>query len=131
MRRAVATHRLAICLLTRVLQQTGRVLSQTQVDSKTNESKAALELLDGLVLKGRVIVGAASLCQLDISQAIFESGGDFLLDVAIQLDATQVDAKNQPILARNPKPPSPARRLFPNRRRSLSGSPAQSDTLRE
>lgn len=62
-------------------QQTGYVLSQMQVGDKTNEIKAAPELLRTLVLQGRVITADALLCQRQISQQIIDSGGHYLLVV--------------------------------------------------
>jgi hypothetical protein len=62
-------------------QQTGYVLSQIQVDEKTNEIKAAPELLQTVVLPGRVITADALLCQREISQQIIDSGGHYLLVV--------------------------------------------------
>jgi hypothetical protein len=62
-------------------QQTGCVLSQQAVDSKTNEHKAALEILQTLVLKGRLVTGDAIFCQRDYCQQVIDSGGDYLLVV--------------------------------------------------
>jgi hypothetical protein len=62
-------------------QQTGYVLSQVQVGDKTNEIKAAPDLLRTLVLKGRVVTADAMLCQREISQQIIDSGGHYLLVV--------------------------------------------------
>jgi DDE_Tnp_1-associated/Transposase DDE domain len=62
-------------------QQTGYVLSQMQVGDKTNEIKAAPELLRTLVLEGRVVTADAMLCQREISQQIIDSGGHYLLVV--------------------------------------------------
>ena len=82
---AIGEHGRALCLLTRVDQATGRVLSQTPVDSKTNEHKAALAMFEELVLRGeltgRVIVGDAAFCQKDIAETIDQAGGYYLLDV--------------------------------------------------
>jgi predicted transposase YbfD/YdcC len=80
----------AVHLLSAVDHQTGFVLSQSRVDEKTNEHKAALPLLKAMVLQGRVIVGDAMFCQRDVCQQIVESGGDYLVSVK----------KNQPTLLR-------------------------------
>jgi hypothetical protein len=77
----VDTHGRTMHLLALFDQQTGYVLSQMRVDDKTNEIKAAPELLQTLVLKGRVITADALLCQRDISQQIIDSGGHYLLVV--------------------------------------------------
>lgn len=71
----------AVHLLALVDHQTGCVLSQSRVDEKTNEHKAALPLLKSLVMKGRVIVGDAMFCQREICQQIIDSGGDYLIAV--------------------------------------------------
>jgi hypothetical protein len=71
----------AVHLLAAVDHQTGCVLSQCRVDEKTNEHKAALELLQTLVLKGRVIVGDAMFCQREVCQQILDSGGHYFLAV--------------------------------------------------
>jgi DDE_Tnp_1-associated/Transposase DDE domain len=57
------------------------VLAQIKVDAKTNEHKAALELLGILPIKGRVILGDAMFCQRDVCAKIVEQGGDYLFTV--------------------------------------------------
>jgi hypothetical protein len=57
------------------------VLAQIRVDAKTNEHKAALELLGFLPVKGRVILGDAMFCQRDLCAKIIEQGGDYLFTV--------------------------------------------------
>lgn len=57
------------------------VLNQIRVDAKTNEHKAALELLGILPLEGKVVVGDAIFCQRDLAEKIVDSGGDYLLTV--------------------------------------------------
>jgi DDE_Tnp_1-associated/Transposase DDE domain len=54
------------------------VLAQVQVDAKTNEHKAALELLGVLPVKGNVITGDALFCQRDVCAKIIEAGGDYV-----------------------------------------------------
>jgi hypothetical protein len=71
----------AVHLLAAVDHHTGCVLSQCRVDEKTNEHKAALDLLRGLVLEGRVIVGDAMFCQREVCQQIVDSGGHYLIAV--------------------------------------------------
>ena len=71
----------AVHLLAVVDHHTGYVLSQCRVDEKTNEHKAALELLQTLVLKGRVVVGDAIFCQRDLCEQIIDSGGDYFIAV--------------------------------------------------
>ena len=57
------------------------VLAQIRVDAKTNEHKAALELLGILPVKGRVVLGDALFCQRDLCEKIIEQGGDYLFTV--------------------------------------------------
>jgi hypothetical protein len=57
------------------------VLAQIRVDAKTNEHKAALELLGILPVKGKVILGDAMFCQRDLCEKIVEQGGDYLFTV--------------------------------------------------
>jgi hypothetical protein len=57
------------------------VLAQLRVDSKTNEHKAALELLGILPLKGAVVTGDAMFCQRDVAKTIIEAEGDYVLTV--------------------------------------------------
>jgi DDE_Tnp_1-associated/Transposase DDE domain len=54
------------------------VLAQLRVDTKTNEHKAALQLLGILPLAGRIFVGDAMFCQRDLCTAITAGGGDYL-----------------------------------------------------
>ncbi len=57
------------------------VLAQIRVDAKTNEHKAALELLGILSVKGNVVVGDAMFCQRDVAEAVVDSGGDSVFTV--------------------------------------------------
>ncbi len=51
-----------------------RVLDQIPVNAKTNEHKAALELLDLIPLKGTLVAGDAMFCQRDLSRKISKKG---------------------------------------------------------
>jgi hypothetical protein len=55
------------------------VLGQIRVDAKTNEHKAALELLGILPLKGTIVLGDAAFCQRDLAQHVIEQGGHYVL----------------------------------------------------
>lgn len=55
------------------------VLAQVRVDAKTNEHKAALELLGILPVKAAVILGDAMFCQRDLAEQVVRGGGDYLL----------------------------------------------------
>jgi hypothetical protein len=71
----------AVHLLSLLDQQTGGVLRQLQMPPETNEHKAALTLLEAVVLKGRLITGDAIFCQRDLCQQVVDDGGDYLLVV--------------------------------------------------
>jgi hypothetical protein len=55
------------------------VLAQLRVDSKTNEHKAALELLGVLALKGKVVSGDAMFTHRDVCTNVTQAGGDYIL----------------------------------------------------
>jgi hypothetical protein len=67
------------------------VLAQLRVDAKTNEHKAALQLLGVLPLEGTVVTGDAMFTHRDVCAAVIEGGGDYVLPVK----------DNQPTLARD------------------------------
>lgn len=69
------------------------VLAQIRVDSKTNEHKAALELLGILPLKGKVVVGDAMFCQRDLAQQVIDAGGDYLLVVKDNQPGLEIDIR--------------------------------------
>jgi hypothetical protein len=53
------------------------VLSQLRVDAKTNEHKAALQLLGILPLQDTIVIGDAAFCQRDVAATIVQGGGDY------------------------------------------------------
>jgi hypothetical protein len=57
------------------------VLGQLRVDAKTNEHKAALELLGLLPLEGKVVTGDAMFCHKDVCAKVLEGGGDYVFTV--------------------------------------------------
>jgi hypothetical protein len=57
------------------------VLGQLRVDAKTNEHKAALQLLGLLPLEGKVVTGDAMFCQKDVCAKVLEEGGDYVFTV--------------------------------------------------
>jgi DDE_Tnp_1-associated/Transposase DDE domain len=67
------------------------VIGQLRVDAKTNEHKAALELLGILPIKGRIVTADAMFTHRDVCEAIIEGGGDYVLPVK----------ENQPTLRAN------------------------------
>ena len=68
-------------LLSAYQQEAGCVLAQCRVDEKTNEPKAALDLLNVLILREAVLVGDAIFCQKEMARAVREAGGDYFLVV--------------------------------------------------
>jgi hypothetical protein len=77
--------RKAVHLLSVVAHGSGLTLAQAAVpngvEDKTNEHKAALRLLEGLVLKGRLLTGDAMFCHRDFCQRVIDAGGDYLVFV--------------------------------------------------
>jgi len=69
------------------------VLAQIRVDTKTNEHKAALQLLGILPLKSKVVVGDAMFCQRDLAQQVVEGGGDYVLMAKDNQPALEADIK--------------------------------------
>src|SRR5262249_11476432 len=57
------------------------VLGQVRVDAKTNEHKAALQLLGVVPVKGRIVSGDAMFCQRDVCRDIVKGGGDYVFTV--------------------------------------------------
>jgi hypothetical protein len=68
-------------LLAAYAHQAGIVLRQLPIDAKTNEHKAALEMLDLIPVKGKLITGDALFCQRDLSRKIRAKQGDYLWPV--------------------------------------------------
>jgi hypothetical protein len=54
------------------------VVGQIRVDGKTNEHKAALELLGVLPQSGKVVTGDAMFCHKDVCGEVPDGGGDYL-----------------------------------------------------
>jgi DDE_Tnp_1-associated/Transposase DDE domain len=75
----------AVHLLSLLAHESGLTLAQTAVpnggEEKTNEHKAALRLLEGLVLEGRLVTGDAMFCQRDFCQQVIDARGDYLVFV--------------------------------------------------
>lgn len=61
--------------------EAGAVLGQLRVDAKTNEHKAALELLNVLPVQGRVVTADAMFTHRDVCAAIVGRAGDYILPV--------------------------------------------------
>ncbi len=67
------------------------VLVQVRVDAKTNEHKAALELLGILPIKGNVFTGDAMFCQRDFCFKVIDAGGDYVLVVKDNQPSLTID----------------------------------------
>jgi len=52
-------------------------VAQLRVDAKTNEHKAALELLRVLPVKDKVVTGDAMFTHRDVCAKVIERGGDY------------------------------------------------------
>lgn len=77
----LTSHGRSVHLLSLLDQRTGFVLSQQEVDGKTNEHKGALQLLKTIILKGRLVTGDAIFCQRDLCQQILDDGGHYFFVV--------------------------------------------------
>lgn len=67
------------------------VLAQVRVDAKTNEHKAALQLLGILPLANTIAVGDAMFCQRDVCAEVIERGGDYIFFVKDNQPSLAVD----------------------------------------
>jgi hypothetical protein len=81
LRGTLSAHRRSVTLLAALDTATGGVLAQTAVPEATNEHKAALTLLQTLMLKGRIVTGDAAFCQRDVCEQITKAGGEYVLPV--------------------------------------------------
>jgi hypothetical protein len=76
-----STLRAAVHLLALLDGPTGGVPRQTAVEAKTNEHKAALDLLGGLVPEGRLVTADAMFCHRDVAERVLEQGGQYFFAV--------------------------------------------------
>lgn len=68
-------------LLAAYAHEAQAVMAQIPVDAKTNEHKAALQLLKLIPLEGVVVTGDAMFCQRELSRKISQRKGDWLWTV--------------------------------------------------
>jgi hypothetical protein len=90
-------------LLSAFAREPGCTLAQLRVDQKTNEAKAALELLAQLILENAIVTGDAIFCQKEICAEVVEHKGDYLLvvkDNQPSLKATIAEAFETPVSPR-------------------------------
>ena len=69
------------------------VLSQLRVDAKTNEHKAALQLLGILPIQGKIVVGDAMFCQRDVAEKIINEEGNYVFTVKGNQSGLEADIK--------------------------------------
>jgi len=80
--RGSATYQLpGVHLLAAYAPRVAAVVAQVRVAKKTNEHKAALQLLGVLPLAGKVVTGDAMFCHHDVCEKVLEKGGDYLWTV--------------------------------------------------
>ena len=100
----------AVHLLSLLAHESGLSLAQAAVpngvEEKTNEHKAALWLLEGLALEGRLVTGDAMFCQRDFCQQVIDARGDYLVFLLTKLDLNSrcVFCKPLPHLVVRPRP---------------------------
>lgn len=68
-------------LLSAYVPAAAATIAQMRVDAKTNEHKAALELLGVLPLEGKTVTGDAMFTHRDVAQKVLDGGGDYILIV--------------------------------------------------
>jgi hypothetical protein len=68
-------------LLAAYAPKVAAVVGQIRVDGKTNEHKAALQLLGILPLEGKVVTGDAMFCHKDVCEHVLGRGGDYVFTV--------------------------------------------------
>ena len=69
------------------------VLAQVRVDAKTNEHKAALQLLGIVPIGGAIVTGDAIFCQRDLCQKIIDEGGDYVFTVKDNQPSLAIDIR--------------------------------------
>jgi hypothetical protein len=71
----------AVHLLALFAPKVQAVVGQIRVDAKTNEHKAALDLLGIVPLKGKIVTGDAIFCQTEVTEILAREEADYLLHV--------------------------------------------------
>jgi predicted transposase YbfD/YdcC len=95
----------------------GAVLGQLRVDGKTNEHKAALEMLGVLPVTGAVVTADAMFTHADFARKILDGGGDYLLPLKDNQPTFLADAA---LAFETPEALSPPAEA-PSRSRSANG----------
>lgn len=105
----------AVHLLSVYAVASGVTLAQAAVGDKTNEHKAALELLRQVPLAGRVVTGDAMFTHRDFCTVVLDGGGDYVLPAKdnqpnlvqdIRAAFTPEPGLSPPDSKRSSKPPS-------------------------
>jgi hypothetical protein len=122
----------AVHLLSLLDGPTGGILKQRAVDTKTNEHKAAFALLQGMVLRGRIITADAMFCHRDLAQQIRDQGGHYFFEVKDNQEHLKSDIASAFEPAFSPlraATPARGRRYGPNygALRRPRGNPSDSD----
>ena len=81
-------------LLSAYCDHSGAVLAQMEVGEKTNEPKAALELLRLIPMKGTTVTGDAIFTQRDLSRQIVDDGGDYFWTVKDNQKTLRTEIEN-------------------------------------
>jgi len=104
----------AVHLLAAYAPDVQAVVAQLRVDAKTNELKAALEMLAILPIQGRVITADAIQTHREICAAVIAGGGDYILPVKDNQPTLRADieaAFAEPGAGLSPPPDGPTRGL--------------------
>jgi hypothetical protein len=84
----------AVHLLAAYATEMGAALAQLRVDAKTNEHKAALELLGILPLKGKVVTGDGMFTHRDVCSLIGRGDGAYVLPAKDNQPTLQADIRS-------------------------------------
>jgi hypothetical protein len=104
----------AVHLLAAYAPDVQAVVAQLRVDAKTNELKAALEMMAILPIKGRVVTADAIQTHREICATVIEGGGDYILPVKDNQPTLRADiaaAFAEPEAGLSPPPGGPTRGL--------------------
>ena len=71
----------AVHLLALYAPKVRAVVGQIRVDAKTNEHKAALQLLGIVAVKGKIVTGDAMFCQTEVAEVLAKQGAEYILHV--------------------------------------------------
>ena len=101
-------HQRALTSLSVLARKTGSMIAEHPIDPATNEAKTALQVLEALVLKGKVMVGDAAYCDREICQKISEKQGDYLVLVKDNQPTLHKEIQQAFVIPRSFSPLQPA-----------------------